>query len=162
MNKRGIFNSEVHANIEYTEWCAKIKRAPTVLFQKSDYSILSLAHQGIDPAGVSPISQLLIWFGFVTEIDLSRNLLGDNGSQRECNLTQLGTAILFQALQWNKSVKKVFIKANKIGAEGASQIARTLNANATLTTLHLGMNPIGKSASLIIETLSNNTTLTEV
>jgi Ran GTPase-activating protein (RanGAP) involved in mRNA processing and transport len=108
---------------------------------------LILAHCSIRVAGIHQLVNGLANEKCAVEVlDLSCNSLGDKG-----------TIILFQGLEANRKLKKLWLSWNDIGDDGARAIARVLENNITLQELALWGNRIGPfGAVTIADTLETN------
>ena len=74
-----------------------------------------------------------------------------------------GAGAISKTLETNATLTTLNLSWNKIGDEGAGAISKTLKANITLTTLNLSFNSIGNAGvEVISEALKTNSTLTEL
>ncbi|KAL9965567.1 hypothetical protein ACROYT_G029381 [Oculina patagonica] len=86
----------------------------------------------------------------LTELYLSRNIIGDHGATG-----------LAEALKKNTSLTELYLSGNNIGDHGATGLAEALQNNTSLTVLDLSVNNIGHhGATGLAEALQNNTSLT--
>ncbi|KAM5262896.1 dynein regulatory complex subunit 5 [Ctenodactylus gundi] len=113
------------------------------------------------------------------ELDLSHNLIGDQGARgaakllnhshlRVLNLANnqiraAGAQSLAHALARNATLLSLDLRLNCIEDEGGQALAHALEANECLTTLHLGGNQLSEpTATLLAQVLPINTTLTSI
>ena len=76
----------------------------------------------------------------LTEVNLKRNNMGDDGATAEAD-----------ALKRNVSLLKLSLEVNRIEDSGATQIADALAINATLTSIELAGNPFTPAALGLIQ-----------
>merc|ERR1719189_2023275 len=88
----------------------------------------------------------------LTKVDLSNNVIGDEGMQ-----------FLSRAFNVNTVVKTLNLNGNKIGDKGAEYCSDSLKQNSSLTSLDLSDNDIKiKGAQSIAEALEKNSTLVTI
>ena len=116
----------------------------------------------------------------VTELDISNNLIGDNGialistalqtntsmtilNISTCNMSGDGAESLARALTANKTLQKLYVSWNNIGDNGVALISTALQTNTTMTTLNIsGYNMSDDGAESLARALTVNKTLQEL
>ena len=99
-----------------------------------------------------PLHEHLQAMSSVTRLNLTENLIGDEGA-----------IAIGEMLQQNTTLQKLYLSFNHIGAAGASAIARALEKNTALTTLDVANNSIHSDGVVeLSQALETNTTLSRI
>ena len=107
---------------------------------------LGMSRMGIGRnVGAAGIAEKLKQNNVLTELDLSNNLIGDDGDVliADGEIQDDGRMALAKALHTNTTLTKLDLAYNYFGAEGAEALARALNIHPALTDLSLKCNKIG-------------------
>jgi Ran GTPase-activating protein (RanGAP) involved in mRNA processing and transport len=114
----------------------------------------------------------------VTELDLSRNFIGDTGAEmflrhlkddsclrevnlENCGITSAGCSILSDVILTNKSLRNLDLSVNFIGDQGILKLSNALDRNKHIKTLGLNMCGISNDGfSKLLDILEGNATLT--
>ncbi|KAI8619149.1 hypothetical protein BC830DRAFT_825542 [Chytriomyces sp. MP71] len=150
----------------YINACKVLGIVPVSYFaERINTSEILLKHRGLGPKGAQAIASVLE----VTEANRPSIDNADFYPQSNTTITLLdlsdnwiesGGAHLGRSLQINRTLTYLNLTNNKLGLQGATEIAEMLSFNGTLKTLIMKGNSLGdKEASLLAEGLRQNSTL---
>ncbi|ESO93568.1 hypothetical protein LOTGIDRAFT_232622 [Lottia gigantea] len=124
--------------------------AMTKLIKTQDLvSKLNLSENGIGPAAMLSIGELLLHNKTITEMNLANNKIGVYGAR----LTKI-------IMQNNNKLTKIDISGNNIGEKGGVHSAHIIQNNIYLKEFNLANNRIGDKGTIAIgKALGNNVTL---
>jgi Ran GTPase-activating protein (RanGAP) involved in mRNA processing and transport len=115
---------------------------------------LHLENNNISRAGAYTLGEMISNKYKLSKLNLNQNPIGDEGFQRiakgmtdietlriitvsGCLLTLDSMPVLSKALANKRFLTKLVLDNNKIGKEGAELLAKGIQANETLTNLHM-------------------------
>ena len=113
----------------------------------------------------------------LTELDLSRNFIGDDGAEiltrhlgdnslkelnlENCGFTSIGCSMLSDLILTNKSIKHLDLSTNFIGDQGILKLSNALERNKSIRTLGLNMCGITNDGfAKLLDIMEANPTLT--
>ncbi|KAK6181623.1 hypothetical protein SNE40_009445 [Patella caerulea] len=112
-------------------------------------SKLDLSDNGIGPAAMLSLAELLLYNKTITEVNFSNNRIGTYGAR-----------LMKTIMQNNNKLNKVDISGNCIGEKGGLYCSHIIQHNIYLKEFKIGNNKIGdKGAVAIGKALGNNVTL---
>jgi len=118
---------------------------------------LNLCDNSITIDGVEVLMNVMRMNKSITELDLSKNRLGNKGLGR--SKSTLG-AVLKNMLLRNVKLKKLVLKSNNVSDTDVEDICSSLTENYTLGHLDLSYNKLGERSGLFIsQMLSSNSEL---
>ena len=141
----------LNLEIERGTWKAGVVSLSQALAVNSSLTNLDVSRNSIGNSGAASLSQALVVNTSLTNLDLSWNSIGDSAS-------------LSQALAANSSLTNLDLSENSFGESGSAFLSQALAVNSSLTKLDLRrMNSIGDSgAASLSQALAVNSSLTNL
>ena len=142
----------LNLEIERGTWKAGVVSLSQALAVNSSLTNLDVSRNSIGNSGAASLSQALVVNTSLTNLCLCGNSIGDSGA-----------ASLSQALSVNPSLTNLDLSWNSIGDSGAASLSQALAANSSLTNLDLSENSFGESGSAFLsQALAVNSSLTKL
>jgi len=144
------FKPSTKAPFTYADMEALVQALNLKGKDKSCLQSLRLVFNDLDATNIVPLADALKHNTSLTDLDLTRNPLGDEG-----------ISILADALQYKQSVR-LNLTFCQIGRKGAECLARLLSTQQTITSLNLTYNPLtSEGAQAIAAALRDNKSVQE-
>ncbi|NWV54682.1 DRC5 protein, partial [Daphoenositta chrysoptera] len=141
--------------------------------------VFKLTRSKVDDDKIKVLARNLLDHPCLLELDLSHNLIRDNGAQalgklishsrletlNLCNnqIHHLGAQALAQGLAESSTLTSLNLRLNFVEDKGGEAIGRALLTNTSLKSLHLGSNNLSEpTAAVFSQVLAQNTTLTSI
>ncbi|NXH12482.1 DRC5 protein, partial [Bucco capensis] len=141
--------------------------------------VFKLTRSKVDDDKVRVLVRNLLDHPCLVELNLSHNLIGDEGAQALgklinrsrletldlCNnqIHHVGAQALAQALAKNSTLTSLNLRLNCVEDKGGKAIGQALLTNTTLKSIHLGSNNLSEQTALLFsQVLAQNTTLTSI
>ncbi|NXH36257.1 DRC5 protein, partial [Myiagra hebetior] len=141
--------------------------------------VFKLTRSKVDDDKIKLLARNLLDHPCLLELDLSHNLIRDNGAQalgklishsrleilNLCNnqIRHLGAQALAQGLAESSTLTSLNLRLNFVEDKGGEAIGHALLTNTSLKSLHLGSNSLSEpTAAVFSQVLAQNTTLTSI
>ncbi|NXT71710.1 DRC5 protein, partial [Chaetops frenatus] len=141
--------------------------------------VFKLTRSKVDDDKIKLLARNLLDHPCLLELDLSHNLIRDNGAQalgklishsrletlNLCNnqICHLGAQALAQGLAESSTLTSLNLRLNFVEDKGGEAIGHALLTNTSLKFLHLGSNNLSEpTAAVFSQVLAQNTTLTSI
>ncbi|NXO15715.1 DRC5 protein, partial [Oriolus oriolus] len=141
--------------------------------------VFKLTRSKVDDDKIKVLARNLLDHPCLLELDLSHNLIKDNGAQALgklishsrletldlCNnqIRHLGAQALAQGLAESSTLTSLNLRLNFVEDKGGEAIGHALLTNTSLKSLHLGSNNLSEpTAAVFSQVLAQNTTLTSI
>ncbi|XP_041878889.1 dynein regulatory complex subunit 5 [Corvus kubaryi] len=141
--------------------------------------VFKLTRSKVDDDKIKLLARNLLDHPCLLELDLSHNLIRDNGAQalgklishsrletlNLCNnqICHLGAQALAQGLAESSTLTSLNLRLNFVEDKGGEAIGRALLTNTSLKSLHLGSNNLSEPTTAVFsQVLAQNTTLTSI
>ncbi|NXY02848.1 DRC5 protein, partial [Pteruthius melanotis] len=141
--------------------------------------VFKLTRSKVDDGKIKVLARNLLDHPCLLELDLSHNLIRDNGAQALgklishsrlktldlCNnqIRHLGAQALAQGLAESSTLTSLNLRLNFVEDKGGEAIGHALLTNTSLKSLHLGSNNLSEpTAAVFSQVLAQNTTLRSI